>query len=602
MIELVRYCRRSSKSVYLLVAVAVVGAALGMALTILLGEIVATIPAMMNGEDLGHFVWLITFLILVFALEGLQPALLDMASRRTIYDVEPMVHQQIIGPLLEERGIRHLEDPAVQDCINQARGIGSFGVRTGIEVLGTFIFARATALGAAVIVGLWFSWPIALAVLATTWFLEWYSARLLIAESDQWADQTEEQRRTGYVFDISMDRATKEIRVFGLSEWFVNRYISQWRKAMAPLWKERRAAAIKTTGAYGIHLVVLLGAVSYAGYLASQGVLELAAVTTVIVALLRLGMAGDGHSASRLQRGMEAYHAIHRLPKLVEIDTHVNGFREYARDSQDDAKCEFEAIVSFEDVWFRYPNTQTDVLKGVTLKIMPGRSTALVGINGAGKSTIVKLLAGVYHPTQGTVRVQGEDIRNLSNARLAEWQKHVAVIMQDFVRLPLSAAENVVMGAPSTVPTTLLNETAELTGASETVDRLSGGWRTPLDKSYAGGTEISGGQWQRLALARAVLSLRRGASILVLDEPAAALDVRAEAEMVDRYLELTQGSPSLIISHRFSVVRGTDCIQVLDQGRIVESGTHQDLLELGGRYAAMFRAQADRYLEGNVDV
>ena len=581
-----------------MVAVAVVSAGLGVALTVLLGAIVETIPAVTEGHGVDQFVWLIGFLIAVFALEGLQPALLDLASRRTIYDVEPMAHRQIVNPLLSERGIEHLENPKIQDCIDQARGVGSFGVRTGIEVLGTFMFARVTALGAAVVVGLLFSWGVAILVLATTWFLEWYSARLLIAESDQWADQTEEQRRTAYVFDLSMDRASKEIRIFGLSGWFVKRYLQQWHFAMVPLWQERRRAAVRTAGAYGLHLAVLMGSVSFVGYLATQGSLGVAEVTTVIVALFRLGTAADGHSASRLQRGLEALDAINRLPKL----TGSSGRSVEVTTSSSPPTDRTGAVVVFENVRFRYPGTQVDVLQEVSFRIETGEAVALVGINGAGKSTVVKLLAGVYMPTQGTVRVNGRDTRDLSDDDLADWQQEIAVVMQDFVRLPLSAAENIVMGDRTGVPKRLLSDAAALSGASGVVEQLPHGWSTYLDKSYPEGSEISGGQWQRIALARAVLALKMQAKLLVLDEPAAALDVRAEADMVDRYLELTHGSPSLIISHRFSVVRGADRILVLDDGRISESGTHHELLELEGQYATMFRVQADRYLGDEADV
>ncbi|MEV4562129.1 ATP-binding cassette domain-containing protein, partial [Nonomuraea sp. NPDC049419] len=255
--------------------------------------------------------------------------------------------------------------------------------------------------------------------------------------------------------------------------------------------------------------------------------------------------------------------------------------------------------IELHDVWFRYPGAEEDVLKGLNLRIRSGERLALVGVNGAGKSTLVKLIAGILRPTAGKVIVNGVDLAARSDEELAGWQRRLAPVPQDFLRLPSTAIDNVVLASPH--DERLVAETAAQSGADRTVARLSHGWNTTLHKSFDEGVDLSGGEWQRMALARALYALRSGASFLILDEPAAALDVRAEADLVERYLQLTSSATSLVISHRFSVVRPADRICLLQDGSIIETGTHEDLMALGGRYSAMFNQQADRYVEGAAD-
>jgi ATP-binding cassette subfamily B protein len=252
--------------------------------------------------------------------------------------------------------------------------------------------------------------------------------------------------------------------------------------------------------------------------------------------------------------------------------------------------------IRFENVSFRYPGSEVDVLRGLDLTLHAHEALALVGINGAGKSTLVKLLGGAYKPTSGRILVDGVDLAELE---LAVWQRRVAAIVQDFLRFPLSVTDNVVFGAVERAGDELtLAKVARESGIDAVVRGLPKGWDTVLDKTFDGGVDLSGGEWQRVALARALFAVHAGAGVLVLDEPAAALDVRAEAELVERYLELTSGVASLIISHRFSVVRNANRICVLSDGRIVEDGTHEELLAKDGEYAGMFRLQAERYVTG----
>jgi ATP-binding cassette subfamily B protein len=211
----------------------------------------------------------------------------------------------------------------------------------------------------------------------------------------------------------------------------------------------------------------------------------------------------------------------------------------------------------------------------------------------------VKLLARLYEPQSGRISVDGIDVRSFP-ARA--WRRRLGAIFQDFVHYDLSLADNVGFGAPE-----LLNEPERITsvlaraGGDELLNRLPEGLDTVLSRSYEGGSELSGGQWQRVAIARALMAVEAGAGVLVLDEPTANLDVRAEAAFFDQFLELTQGLTTVLISHRFSTVRRADRIVVLAEGAVVEEGSHEELLELGGRYAELFRLQAARFVTESVE-
>jgi ATP-binding cassette subfamily B protein len=255
-------------------------------------------------------------------------------------------------------------------------------------------------------------------------------------------------------------------------------------------------------------------------------------------------------------------------------------------------------VVRFERLGFTYPGASEPALHDLELELRVGQSLGLVGVNGAGKTTLVTLLARMREPTAGRITVDGVPLDTLG-AR--GWQRQVAVVYQDFARLPVTAAENVGMTLEGAPDPALLDRVAERAGASAIISSLPAGWNTVLSPHYAGGVDLSGGQWQRIALARALYAVETGARVLVLDEPTAQLDVRGEAAFYERFLELTAGVTSIVISHRFASVRRADRIAVIDGGLITELGTHEELLATGGTYAHMFTLQAERFADGNGD-
>jgi ATP-binding cassette, subfamily B, bacterial len=244
----------------------------------------------------------------------------------------------------------------------------------------------------------------------------------------------------------------------------------------------------------------------------------------------------------------------------------------------------------FRNVSFAYPGTERKVLRDFNFTLSPGERIALIGENGQGKTTVVKLITRLYDPTEGQILLDGVDLREYS---LEDLHKEIGVIFQDFMRYEMTARENIAIGRVELPHTeTEIENAAEKSLAAGVVAKLAHGYDQVLGRRFEGGVDLSGGEWQKIALARAYL---RDAQLLILDEPTAALDAKSELEVFERFAELTEGKMALLISHRFSTVRMADRIVVLEGGRLVEEGNHAQLMALGGRYAAMFEMQAASY-------
>ena len=246
--------------------------------------------------------------------------------------------------------------------------------------------------------------------------------------------------------------------------------------------------------------------------------------------------------------------------------------------------------IVFKDVWFRYPNSEKWVFEGLSFSVKPGEHLALVGENGAGKTTIIKLLLRFYDVDKGSIEIDGHDLRTLS---LSSWYKQLGTLFQQFNEYPLDVLHNIIISKDNQLDKKQLKEALNESGLAETVSKLPYGLETVLDSSFKKGVEPSGGQWQRVALARAFY---RNADILILDEPTAAIDARAEYEIFNKIFKKQSKKSAIIISHRFSTVRRADRIIVLDRGKIIEEGTHSELLKHeDGLYRDMFEKQAEGY-------
>lgn len=601
MFILLRYMFRIAPvSAAISLALAIGTAGLSVLMTYLVGQVVGAVPAVIGNKpgamSMSVFSVLLAALLLIFLIERLVPTIDQMIGLNLDNHIHRALAIAITEPVLRPRRVAHLEDPEIQDIQERAKGKAGFQVGRGVRNVRWLLSSRLTLFGSAFLVGQMFSWWVAAGLVAVTLLMEYYRAYLCEREIDSWWGQTEGQRQADYAFNLGMRDAPKELRVFGLGDYLVGRYVSKWTESFRPVWKARQRGVVLAIVVGLVHLGAQAGAVLLVGRSALAGNLPLTEVATAVPAILAVGMSYNGWGVMQIRRGLSAYKSMRDLPKMI-----ASRYPDPVADET--TRYETAAMprvaIRFENVSFRYPGSDYDVLSGLDLEIRAGEALALVGVNGAGKSTLVKLLGGVYQPTGGRITVDGVDLASLD---LETWQRRVAAIVQDFLRFPLPATDNVVLGAVEHAKDPgAIELAAREAGIDEVIGALPDKWETILDKTYDGGVDLSGGEWQRLALARALFAVNAGAGLLVLDEPAAALDVRAEAQLVERYLELTSGVTSLIISHRFSVVRDAHRICVLADGRIVESGTHDELLAAGGRYATMFRLQAERYVTNGLD-
>ena len=518
---------------------------------------------------------------------GLQPvcsAAVDVVGVVEQGRATPLLLQQVAALASRPHGIEHLEDPDVRQsidaCVEEINQQYFLGVQSTWQVLGQRLWGLA-ALG---VLASW-SWWVALVVLAATIALNltWSAYSQQIFE-DIFRDRR--RRRARWYRNLLVDQhSAKEVRLFGLTDFALTRFSTTWHAALTELWAGRNAkrrpiyvAATLLLAAYVVALAVL----AHGAWVGGVGTATLLASAQALTQLESLGMLGDMQTMVNRQQAL-----------LLDLDDLSRRLPDGGGGYATIGRTGGASAVRFEDVTFTYPGRDEPTFAGLDLDITAGSSVAVVGANGAGKSTLIKLLCGLHRPDHGRVLVDGGDPG--ADDRL---RRRVAVIFQEFVRYHLSLRDNVAMAmlgdhrdedVDAVVPRALHDATGD------PVLARVGSWDRVLSGEYAGGTDLSGGQWQRVALARALASVDTGASVLVLDEPTAALDVRAEAELFDNFLEVTRGLTTILVSHRLSSVRHADRIVVLDHGRIIEDGSHEELVAHGGSYAQMFALQAERF-------
>jgi ATP-binding cassette, subfamily B, bacterial len=382
---------------------------------------------------------------------------------------------------------------------------------------------------------------------------------------------------------LAREDHAKEVKLYGLGQRLLQRY----RDIFGRIYEEDRALTIQRDAwGFGLGLIgtgALYGAYVWIALSAVHGAITLGQMTMYLM-LFRQGQSAVSAMLSALGGLYEDNLYLSTLYEYLETAVPASrGAALYGPHPEDG--------VRFEDVSFRYPGAEQPALEHVSLHLKPGASLALVGENGSGKTTLIKLLTRLYQPTSGRIVLDGQD--------LAEWEEgalrqRVGVIFQDFARYQMLVGENVGAGDERYFEDEQRwREAAEKGRASEFIETLPTGYQTQLGKWFKNGRELSGGQWQKIALSRAFMRTR--ADILVLDEPTAAMDAQAEAEVFEHFRQLARDRITILISHRFSTVRMADQIAVLDRGRIVEQGSHEELMKLNGSYAHLFTLQARGY-------
>ncbi|MFF2331662.1 MULTISPECIES: ABC transporter ATP-binding protein [unclassified Streptomyces] len=538
----------------------------------------------------GHHIvtWLVVAAVAytVTLLLGPVQSLLESTVRwRVTYAMQDRLITAVSRPV----GTGHLEDPRVLTSLamaqNKLHNHQSADAPMALVAIG---IKQTTGVLACAVIG-WWQWWFGLVVLIAWIAIRRPQLALLKTQAAVFSGGTEVMRRALYLEQLaSKPTAAKETRVFGLGDWLVDRFRTQWMTAMGGSWAVMRRQDRLALRLSGILLVVFAAAAILLGRSAYNGDIS---VTTLVIVLMMLSASSTLGTLSL--EDLRLPWMLMALPSLAGLEADLKADTPPGTTGPPDDVAARD--IRFEKVCFRYPGAGADVFTDLDLVLPAGRATALVGANGVGKTTLVKLLARLHDPTGGQITVDGEP---LTAYTAGEWQRKVAVVFQDFVRYPFTVRESVAFGCPEHMDDTEgLELAAERAGALGVIESLPSGWDTVLSPSYPGGVDLSGGQWQRIVLARALFAVRHGARILVLDEPTAWLDARGEAEFFDRFLKITQGVTTLIISHRFSTIRRASQICVLEGGRISAVGDHDSLVAADGEYARMFALQAAQFEE-----
>ena len=490
------------------------------------------------------------------------------------------LHDRLAIACVRPPGMGHLENPVLTGDLTMARDfdLGMTGppLSYAMDFIAGGLVEMIGGLAAACLLAGYTWWaPILLAGawLATHWWLR---------ESAVWRDRNTDvvrraQRDAEYTYQLAVEPApAKELRLFGLVGWTIARFVDRRTRLHALQYEATRLREKPVLWSLlcvlGANIVVFWSMASDAGAarlsLQQIVIFAQAAVGTSLIAFGGLSWALDGSAAPAA--------AVLRLESAMSAaGTLSSGGRSAAGLPSSE--------VRFRDVTFAYPGG-VPVLDHFNLTIPAGSSIAIVGQNGAGKTTLAKLLCRLYDPQSGAIEIDGIDLRELD---LAIWRARITAVFQDFIKFEWPLRTNV---APSGAPDDAVLKSLEAAGAADLAPL-----DTILARGYDGGTDLSGGQWQRVALARAMCAVQLGAAVVLLDEPTAQLDVRGEAEIFDRVLAATRHCTTILISHRFSTVRHADRICVIEQGRVIELGTHDELMALGGRYQTMFDLQAQRF-------
>jgi ABC-type multidrug transport system fused ATPase/permease subunit len=500
------------------------------------------------------------------------------------YRTSAWLYDRLTDACVRPHGIGHLEDASLTTDLTVARefdrGMTGPPLSVSMDFIASGLITLVTGVASAAVVAVWHWW--AGLILAAAWL----STHYLLRESGVWKDRnTPEvqaaQRDADYAYRLAVDPpAAKELRLFGLADWTLGRFVARRTRLHELQYAATRMRQRPLAGAIlnvAVFWFIAQAALAQQIGLGQAVTFLQSAVGVSAIAFGGLNWALDGASAPVA--------AVLRLQSAAaRAGALASGARKAGRSP--------EREIRFRNVSFAYPGG-APVLDRFDLTIPAGQSLAIVGQNGAGKTTLAKLLCRLYDPQEGAIEVDGVDLRALD---VDAWRARVTAVFQDLTRFEASLRDNV---APRRMGESAPDDGAlrEVLAAAGAEDLAS--LDTVLAKGYAGGTDLSGGQWQRVALARALAAVRRGAGLVLLDEPTAQLDVRGEAEIFGRLLAATRQCTTILISHRFSTVRQADRICVVEHGRVVELGAHDELMALGGRYRTMFELQAQRFQEAD---
>ncbi len=530
----------------------------------------------------------ITPVLKLVGVEALIIGLIALAQRGLSAQqalLRALLGQKVNVMILEKAGTLSLgqfEDSELYDQLTRARREAS--TRPLALVNKTFgLMQNAISLGSFSVLLIQFS-PWALLILAVGALPVFISEAKFSGDAFRlFRRRSPETRMQGYLETVlAREDSIKEVKLFGLEGLFLQRY----RDIFTRLFAEDRLLTLHREG-WGFVLGLLGTLTFYAAYAwvvieTIAGALTLGQMTMYLM-VFKQGQSALSASLTAISGMYEDNLYLSNLYEYLEQPTQPEGGSLTQGESAGDG-------LRFEDVSFAYPGGK-QVLQNISLHLAPGQSLALVGENGSGKTTLIKLLTRLYQPTHGRILLDGSDLRDWETGAL---RKRIGVIFQDFVRYQLQVGENLGVGDIQAFNDQTRWQQAAHNGMADSfIKRMPQGYNTQLGRWFKDGQELSGGQWQKIALSRAYM--REEADILVLDEPTAAMDAAAEADVFTRFREHSRDKMTILISHRFSTVRSADLILVIDQGEIIERGTHEGLLAINGRYAHLFHLQAKGY-------
>jgi ABC-type multidrug transport system fused ATPase/permease subunit len=534
------------------------------------------VNAVVGGDNLaGGLVFMGVVFVLLQVLAPIHQAVGANLGDRTA----AWLYDRLTEACVRPPGIAHLEDPKLTNDLTVARDfdLGMTGppLFISMDFIAGGLVELLGGLASAVVLAAYSWWaPIVLAG-------AWLATHWLLRESSIWRDRnTEEvrgaQRDADYAYRLAVDPpASKELRLFGIVGWTIDRFINRRTRLHSLQFEATRLRERPVLWS----LLLVIGAnvlVFWSLADAAANGLDFGAVAMFAQSAVGVSMLAFGGLNWALDGAAAPVAAVLRLEPAMKPAGALASGKRYAAGLP---ACE----IRFRDLTFAYPDGAA-VLQHLDLTIPAGSSLAIVGVNGAGKTTLAKLLCRLYDPQAGAIEIDGVDLREFD---LRSWRSRLTAVFQDFIRFELPVRDNV---APAGAPDAAVRSALESAGAAGLANL-----DTVLARGYEGGTELSGGQWQRVALARALCAIQLGAGVVLLDEPTAQLDVRGEAEIFDHVLAASRHCTTILISHRFSTVRHADRICVLEHGKVVELGTHEELMAKGGRYRTMFDLQAKRF-------
>lgn len=531
----------------------------------------------------GQLLFLAVGYALLVAASSVAPALASMIQGNVNDRVLHRLNMNVFESTDRLVGLARFEDPDHENQITRVRSEASHLTR-GVLLMVVRALQHCVSIASLGVLAsrLHIMLPVALIISHFPIAIHTEKVRKLTFDLEE--RLAEERRRLDYMFTMSLNPyLAKEIRLFGLKEWVTRRYLQQLPNVEEPLWRLRKRTLFAGMGASAIRVLGIGASLAWVIAQGLQGKILAGDAILILGVVLHLP-----ESASQLVRIWD------ETGQLAQGAARIQSFLSSAPDLPVPAHPrslppKLSQGIVVKDVWFRYPGATKYTLKGVTFSIRPGESVALVGENGAGKSTLVKLLTRMYDPTAGSIYYDGIDLRECDPQ---EVRRRIAVVFQDFSRWSLTLGENIGVGDVEHINDhERIVAAARKSDADRIANQLAQGYNTRLGKPF-GGVELSGGEWQKVALARAFM---RKAEVLILDEPTAALDVRTEYELYRRFAKLTQDKATLLISHRLSTTRMADRIIVLEDGRIIEDGSHDELMRVGKRYAHLFKLQAEGY-------